>query len=305
MNPIAERHVDNACHGVPRTRLARIGFTLVELLVVIAIIGILVALLLPAVQAAREAARRTSCLNNLTQLGLAVHNYEFHFETLPPGVTDTKGPIRNEPQGNHTSWIVNILPYIEENILFRRYDQAAGAYAASNAPVRAQPVVILVCPTDPGQEMSQDATIAHNNYVGCHHDVESPIDADNHGLLFLNSKLRYADMFDGSTKTLLLGEAMISEDTLGWVSGTRATLRNTGTIEEPRPNFPPPAQLEEPPAESQRLESLFVGGFGSYHAGIFNAGFADGSTRSISNEIDRQTFRQLGNRSDGEIIKPF
>ena len=91
------------------------GFTLVELLVVIAIIGILVALLLPAIQAAREAARRTSCLNNVMQLGLAVHNYEFNFETLPPGVTDTKGPIRNEPQGHHVSWIVQILPFMEEN----------------------------------------------------------------------------------------------------------------------------------------------------------------------------------------------
>src|SRR4249919_24168 len=92
----------------------RMAFTLVELLVVIAIIGILVALLLPAVQAAREAARRTSCVNNQVQLALAVHSYEFHFETLPPGVTNPTGPIRNEPQGNHVSWIVRILPYMEE-----------------------------------------------------------------------------------------------------------------------------------------------------------------------------------------------
>src|SRR5215831_18659498 len=108
-------------------RTGRTGFTLVELLVVIAIIGILVALLLPAVQAAREAARRTTCINNLTQLGLAVHNYEFQFETLPPGVTDVKGPIHNEPQGLHVSWIVKILPYMEELPLSRHFDQSAGA----------------------------------------------------------------------------------------------------------------------------------------------------------------------------------
>jgi prepilin-type N-terminal cleavage/methylation domain-containing protein len=89
---------------------SRRGFTLVELLVVIAIIGILVALLLPAVQSAREAARRVQCLNNVAQLGLAVHNFEFHFEHLPPGVVNPDGPIRSEPQGQHVSWIVQILP---------------------------------------------------------------------------------------------------------------------------------------------------------------------------------------------------
>src|SRR5262245_34504487 len=105
------------------------GFTLVELLVVIAIIGVLVALLLPAVQAAREAARRVACVNNVTQLNLALHSHEFHYEALPAGVTNPDGPIRNEPQGVHVSWIVKILPYMEQNPIFRKFDQAAGAYA--------------------------------------------------------------------------------------------------------------------------------------------------------------------------------
>ena len=129
-------------------RKRRPGFTLVELLVVIAIIGVLVALLLPAVQAAREAARRVSCINNITQLGLSLHNYEFHYESLPAGVTNPDGPIRNEPQGNHVSWIVRILPYMEQNALSRHFDQAAGAYADANSEVRSSRIRILECPSD-------------------------------------------------------------------------------------------------------------------------------------------------------------
>src|SRR5210317_1079102 len=100
----------------------RTAFTLVELLVVIAIISILVALLLPAVNAAREAARRTQCKNNVAQLGLALHNYEMAHENLPPGVVNPTGPIRSVPEGNHTSWTVQILPMIEEAAAYARFD---------------------------------------------------------------------------------------------------------------------------------------------------------------------------------------
>jgi prepilin-type N-terminal cleavage/methylation domain-containing protein/prepilin-type processing-associated H-X9-DG protein len=278
------------------------GFTLVELLVVIAIIGILIALLLPAVQAAREAARRAACLNNVAQLGLALHNYEFHFESLPPGVTNPDGPIRNEPQGTHVSWIVKILPYMEQNVLFNRFDQSAGAYAESNAEVRGAQISVLHCPTTPIPIFNETSRVAHSNYAGCHHDVESPIDKDNHGLLFLNSGVRYSQIYDGSTVTLLVSEVINSPDSLGWVSGTRATLRNTSAIEAGQPYLPGPGG---PKDDKEKAGSLFVGGFGSYHPGGINGGFADGSTRFVGQRIESKVLRLLGNRADGEIVKPF
>jgi prepilin-type N-terminal cleavage/methylation domain-containing protein/prepilin-type processing-associated H-X9-DG protein len=288
-----------------RLRPARSAFTLVELLVVIAIIGVLVALLLPAVQAAREAARRCSCVNNMMQLGLSLHSYEFHHETFPPGVINPDGPIRNEAVGQHVSWTVQALPYLEQNALWREFDQAAGAYAPVNAPVRSTVVSVLLCPSYAGNESNQDQSVAHSTYAGCHHDVEAPIDANNNGMLFLNSKVRFRDIYDGSSNTILLSEAIPDDEKeLGWVSGTRATLRNTGVLQPPRRrNQPMPADQSE---DGEPVSSTYVGGFGSYHSGgVINVAMADGSTRAISSNLDLNVLHQLGSRADGAIPKDF
>jgi len=274
------------------------GFTLIELLVVISIIGILIAILLPALQAAREVARRTSCLNNMAQLGLALHDYEYHYEAFPPGVTNPDGPIRNEPQGVHVSWTVKILPYLEQRAVFQHFDQAAGAYAPVNSEVLAVWLPILQCPSAPTADRSDNGA-QPSNYAGCHHDTEAPIDEDNHGLLFLNSSVRYSDIFDGSSATILLGEVVVDEDCLSWASGTRATLRNTGSFAQ--------GDLSEATPEGAKKaekDPLHVGGFGSFHNGdLANFAFADGSVRALSQKIDRNLFQLLGHRADGEIIK--
>jgi prepilin-type N-terminal cleavage/methylation domain-containing protein len=208
-----------------RTRLRREShqaFTLVELLVVIAIIGILVGLLLPAVQAAREAARRMQCSNNMLQLGVALHNYEMAHRRLPPGTVDTKGPIVHLPVGYHHGWIVQVLPMLDERVAYDLVDKKQSIYARANVPVRAYSIATLSCPSDFSQG-------PYSNYAGIHDSREVPIDVTNNGVLFLNSNIRFDDVIDGVTHTWFLGEKLVDASELGWSSGTRASLRNTGS----------------------------------------------------------------------------
>ena len=288
------------------------AFTLVELLVVIAIIGTLVGLLLPAVQSAREAARRCSCLNNTMQLGLALHNHEFHTGHFPAGVTNPDGPISNEAVGQHVSWTVHVLPYMEQNSLFRMFDQQAGVYAEVNDTLRRTNIEVLRCPSSPGprggdQDGNGNRSIAWSSYVGCHNSVEAPIDVGNDGLLFLNSRIRFDDILDGSSHTLLVSEHVFDEPDpnngvspieLGWPSGTRATLRNTGRKIEQFPMQRITGLAVDEPAEKG---PLFVGGFGAYHPGVAVAGMGDGSTRGLSFTIDREVLQAIGSRAGGEL----
>src|SRR5688500_10702768 len=130
--------------------MKRHGFTLVELLVVIAIIGVLVALLLPAVQSTREMARSRSCQNNLLQLILAVHNYESVHGAFPRGTVDAAGPIVNAPKGFHHSWITQVLPHFDQMALDRNVDRSKSVYDPVHVAVRKFRIDVLVCPSEPG-----------------------------------------------------------------------------------------------------------------------------------------------------------
>jgi prepilin-type N-terminal cleavage/methylation domain-containing protein/prepilin-type processing-associated H-X9-DG protein len=311
-------------------RLARRAFTLVELLVVIAIIGVLVSLLLPAVQACREAARRSSCTNNIRQLALGLHTYEFAQEHFPAGVVNKTGPIQNLPQGNHMSWIAHILPEIDEQARFRQIDFALGAYNQRNNPVRQTIIPILRCPSDAG------IVAPVSNYAGVHHSTEAPIDVTNDGVLFLNSAISFDDMVDGSSYTLAIGEKLVDGvQDLGWMSGTPATLRNPGDpnktattllsastdITPPWVGASPPAASKETPQEQSEeaagdlspylpyggnpKKPLEVGTFGGMHPGTTIFAFADGSVRSMG-MASPEVMQQLANRKNREpILEPF
>jgi prepilin-type N-terminal cleavage/methylation domain-containing protein len=201
------------------------GFTLVELLVVIAIIGILVALLLPAVQACREFARSAQCQNNLLQLSLALHNYENAHTHFPAGTINDTGPISNAPQGYHHSWLSQLLPYFEQQALDRKIDRSKSVYDPVNLPARKFTLWTLTCPSDSFLGGGRYPS----NYAGCHHDAEAPIAEDQSGVFLLNKTFTRRDISDGLGYTLFLGEKLPDNWELGWMSGTRATLRNTGT----------------------------------------------------------------------------
>jgi len=269
-------------------------------LVVIAIIAILIALLLPAVQQAREAARRTQCKNNLVQLALAIHNYDMAYEMLPPGTVNPTGPIKSVPSGYHMSWLVQLLPYVDQGPLYRIIDFKVGAYDPKNAKPRQVTLPTFICPSDPIGPNPQSA--GPSSYAGCHHDSETPIAADNNGVLFLNSSIRYRQITDGASNTILIGEKMLRKNSLGWMSGTRATLRNTSSINaETSQLFPRRGRPVLPVVPGLTV----VGGFSSNHVGGGHFALADGSVHFLSGNIDPAILKNLGNRADGEIVGEF
>jgi prepilin-type N-terminal cleavage/methylation domain-containing protein len=199
-------------------RPSRAAFTLVELLVVIAIIGILVALLLPAVQMAREAARASQCKNNLRQLGLALHQHHDVFGRVPPGW------LADQPEGEPGwGWAIGLLPHLEQENVEREIVKQLPISDPANQPVREIVLPILICSSDGGAELFEiggggatgpniDAgtplfKIARSNYVGVFGTIEiedSPSKSD--GMFYHNSRVKFADVKDGLSNTLVIGE---------------------------------------------------------------------------------------------------
>ncbi len=209
----------------------RRAFTLIELLVVIAIIAVLIALLLPAVQNAREAARRTQCKNNLKQIGLALHNYHDTYRMFPSGwiaVDDTGAPSAHEGTSG-VGWATMILPYIEQANVYSQFNASLRLTDPANAAFLRNQIASYKCPSDPQPEyfsLAEEgsgailAKLPIANYIGCFGTVELdgcenapgdlPVMADGtckgDGIFYHNSSVRIASITDGTTYTFMVGE---------------------------------------------------------------------------------------------------
>ena len=299
------------------------AFTLIELLVVIAIIGVLVGLLLPAVQQARGAARRMSSLNNLKQMGIALHTYHDGRRRLPPGFTSTvtgswpggsSDPVPESGPG--WSFFAEILPFMEESALHEQIDFEKLITHNDNQAARETIVSGLVDPGDTAPKLidiknSPTNTIAQAavcSYAGCLGTLayeEQPFT----GVFHRNSRVRLDDITDGTSKTIGIGERMSRHTESGWAGVTPGQKMYYSTFS---PNYNPsdPGFKERPAIVSLLVHvrssapslSGSPGGFiGPHQAGTQFLNL-DGSCRLINDSTAPAVFRALCTRAGGELV---
>jgi len=317
-NAVERQNAMSLILKTPRKR----GFTLIELLVVIAIIAILISLLLPAVQQAREAARRTQCRNNLKQLGLALHNYHDVHSSFPSGwiAVDTSVGMMSAHDGlNGAGWGTMILPYMDQANLYQLFDSSLAIEDPGNADFLDNRLSVFRCPSDPQPdtwEIEEEgvpgnvlATLPIANYIGvfgteeldgCENAVGvAPValngQCQGDGVFYHNSATRIRDMTDGTSNTLIVGERLTNE-TDGWYStwpgmvseGEEAFQRILGSADHV-PNDPD-AHFDD---------------FSSNHTGGAFFVLGDGSVHFVSSSIDHGVYTGLATRQGGEITGEF
>ncbi len=316
---------------MPRAR--RKGFTLVELLVVIAIIGILIALLLPAVQSARDAARAAQCSNNLKQIGLAIHAYASGWGTLPPGSIHTE--CNGNPQYAFMNWAIAILPHLEQQALFDQYDPTLYNSHPDNLPVLQTHLSTMICPVDPhGGELVKPtqggysspgiATGSYKAVSGKRWSTSSgffdyaPTCEDNgrtanrRGAMHmigpgkLSSTVAWANIRDGTSNTMLVGEAMTvpnkqqnATSIVFWAS--THSYHNEGT---PQPeSYTRIADYDKCMELTGNWHYQCDRSYGSLHlGGTMHFVYCDGSVRGINPNIDGTLFEAMATIAGGELV---
>jgi prepilin-type N-terminal cleavage/methylation domain-containing protein len=311
---------------------SRTAFTLVELLVVIAIIGILVALLLPAVQAARESARRMQCGNNLKQMGLALHNYHDTYKSIP--IADVNGT--STPVSAHA----RLLPYLEQSPLYALVDFNVPYNHANNTAARNTVVPAFICPSDPSRLPS--AIGGRNNYYWnagngvVMYSSGAAGQPPSNGVIWHNQAFRFSDIVDGLSGTAAFAEKMTGDGSNG-VSSPRTDTFQPGTY----PNSADEAMQQCNAVDVTDLSKQGYSNVGgpwlqqyhstnqynhvlppngrscmyppgriattanSQHPGGLQITLCDGSVRFVSATVDLITWRSLGSINGGETIGEF
>ena len=288
--------------------LRKQGFTLVELLVVIAIIGILIALLLPAVQAAREAARRSQCSNNLKQIGLALQNYHDTFKVFPPSSVNDLDPSDGSGADAVSGWVF-ILPFMEAGSVYDLWDFNYNYDNSANAAGRRTPVDGLFCPSKPRTEKAS-STVAYGDYAlsnGTGHINESTHKEYWRGMFAQNSNCRMRDILDGTSNTIAAGEKRTVQSTSltspqyrwGWhatrnmcwpmnqdvvSTGTYEFILYDGSLYTGTPTW-----------------NDYWANFGSEHPGGAQFVAADGAVHFVSETIEMELYKNLGDKADKNV----
>ena len=323
---------------------SRSGFTLVELLVVIAIIGILIGMLLPAVQQAREAARRSTCKNNLKQIGLALHNYHDAHKVFPYSVSHphsiTSGSASTPFGLNHRGWLM-LLPYIDQANLYNQFNFSAAtgqhnktsntlaggsSITTGNAQLGTNVIPILLCPSDdggstyPGADTNYGTGVANSartsygfsvttgEYWGgnCTYWVNES--KTNRTMFGANSKCKIRDIKDGTSNTVAVAETTLDVDDGEcqiWAASSHVGMGVMLKASRGINEFRCCTWRTPPNAQFQPGRLGEWGEPGSTHTGGIHVLLADGAVRFISENIDTNTRLNLANISDGNPLGEF